>query len=140
LSYSFLNEDALLDRVFAGIVGRYVDVGASMPVEGSNTYALYLRGWSGIVVDPLFSIDPDVASMWRTDRPRDLIVKAAASDHDGQIDFYLCSHRSLSTGSQRIVDYWRSAPMAQIGVLRLRCRVGRSTRCCAAIRCRKYTS
>jgi len=38
--------------------GFYVDVGAYQPQSGSNTYKLYLKGWSGITIEP----NPDVES------------------------------------------------------------------------------
>lgn len=47
--------------------GFYVDVGAYHPIEGSNTYKLYLKGWHGITIEP----NPHTARLFHRIRPRD---------------------------------------------------------------------
>jgi len=52
-TYGQYGEDAL---VFSALKpsrrGFYVDVGAYDPLEGSNTYKLYQRGWRGLTIEP----------------------------------------------------------------------------------------
>jgi FkbM family methyltransferase len=55
--------------------GFYVDVGAYHPTEGSNTYKLYLKGWSGITIEP----NPEIAPHFRKMRPRDRHVALGVS-------------------------------------------------------------
>ncbi len=33
--------------------GLYLDIGAGRPVSGNNTFFLYKKGWSGVLVDPI---------------------------------------------------------------------------------------
>ena len=54
VSYAQNGEDVVLFRALGGVEsGRYVDVGANDPVADSISYAFYLRGWSGITIDPV---------------------------------------------------------------------------------------
>ena len=47
-------EDVILQRVFAKVSqGCYLDVGASIPIVDSNTFALYEKGWRGVAMEPL---------------------------------------------------------------------------------------
>ena len=73
---SQFNEDEILERLLPGGSGSYVDVGAYHPFEMSNTWGLYCRGWSGLLIEPL-------AECWElleTDRPRDTLIRKAASN------------------------------------------------------------
>lgn len=77
--YSQFGEDCVLLHWF----GRrkqeerfFVDVGCYHPTKGSNTYALYRRGWRGINID----LDADKISAFRLRRPGDLSLVAAVSD------------------------------------------------------------
>ncbi len=45
--------------------GTFVDVGAHHPIEGSNTFNLYLRGWTGVTIDP----NPAFEALYRRLRP-----------------------------------------------------------------------
>ena len=66
-SYSANFEDVLLHRVFGGRSrGAYLDVGASDPVRGNDTKALYDRGWSGVNL-----VDPALLPRFARVRPRD---------------------------------------------------------------------
>lgn len=45
--------------------GTFVDVGAHHPIDGSNTFNLYLRGWKGVTIDP----NPTFEPLYRRLRP-----------------------------------------------------------------------
>ena len=78
ISYSQLGEDLSIVRILKqkGIrKGYYIDIGAFHPVRYSNTYRLYLTGYSGIVVDP----NTTFTDLWAKYRPRDKFVKCAIS-------------------------------------------------------------
>ena len=51
-TYSMIGEDLFVDWFFKKKkIGFYVDVGCYHPLQLSNTYLLYKRGWSGINID-----------------------------------------------------------------------------------------
>ena len=51
-SYSMFQEDLTVKKFFKNKKkGFYVDIGCYHPIEGSNTYLLYKKGWRGINVD-----------------------------------------------------------------------------------------
>lgn len=50
---SFNGEDLALAHYLPEANGRYLDIGSGDPVQGSNTYLFYKRGWSGVTIDPL---------------------------------------------------------------------------------------
>ena len=52
-SYSQWGEDAVLSQFFHEKNGSYIDIGSGDPIVGNNTFFLYLRGWKGILVDPI---------------------------------------------------------------------------------------
>ena len=51
--YSQYGEDAIISKYFPESEGFYLDIGSGDPVRGSNTFFLYKKGWSGILIDPL---------------------------------------------------------------------------------------
>jgi hypothetical protein len=46
-SYARNQEDILLDRLFRGHKGTYLDLDAADPIRGNSTYYFYIRGWRG---------------------------------------------------------------------------------------------
>ena len=49
-TYSQLGEDIALSYIFQNNDGFYIDVGANHPQCLSNSFALYERGWNGLVI------------------------------------------------------------------------------------------
>lgn len=98
ISYSANFEDVMLSRAFNGHRdGHYIDVGAHTAVAGSNTYALYAKGWNGIACDPIFNFELAWPIEWASVRPRDLLVRDAIGSEMGKTEYWLCSLRGLST-------------------------------------------
>ena len=97
-SYSQHGEDAFMMREILADKndGVYVDIGGSHPIRISNTYALYKRGWSGVVVEPITSL-VKVHKRWR---PRDTQVQCLLGDVDGAARFYQLFPSVLSTASK----------------------------------------
>lgn len=90
----------MLFRALRGIEnGFYIDVGAQDPVADSVTKAFYDRGWNGINIEP--------SQHWyeelRRDRPRDVNLQLAASDHRGTLHFYDIAGTGLSTTQPELV-------------------------------------
>ncbi len=86
LSYSQNLEDHHLALAFAGRErGIYVDIGGGHPVADNVTYSLYLKGWSGVVVEP----QDDLARLYRRIRPRDRVVSTLVGRHEGRAAFHI---------------------------------------------------
>ncbi len=85
-SFSQFGEDLYLVEQFPGKSdGLYVDVGGFHPIQYSNTYFFYRRGWRGVVVEPQQSL-ADLHARWR---PRDEVVRCAITDSEGEADLLL---------------------------------------------------
>lgn len=85
VSYCPNLEDVIVNRVFPQGSGFYVDVGGHSPQFGSVTWALYERGWNGIVVEP-------IDHLWRRFkelRPRDISLCVALGEQRGEAPFYV---------------------------------------------------
>ncbi|MGN6312920.1 MAG: FkbM family methyltransferase [Rhodanobacteraceae bacterium] len=94
ISYAQNYEDVMLFRALRDVEhGFYIDVGAQDPVVDSVTKAFYERGWRGINIEP--------AQHWhqklQEDRPRDINLRVAASDHRGTLHFFDIADTGLST-------------------------------------------
>jgi FkbM family methyltransferase len=84
ISYAQNREDVLLNRVFGDVAtGFYVDVGAHHPTLCSITKHFYDKGWRGINVEPGLNFPA-----FPRERPRDINLNVAASDHCGTLRFY----------------------------------------------------
>jgi FkbM family methyltransferase len=123
-SFSQYAED---DILFAALSpqrnGFYVDVGAHNPKQGSNTYRLYRRGWSGITIEP----NPVHATEFRSLRPRDIHLTIGISEKGGELRYYEYENSVLNTFSEerrndlaalgRQVIATRSVPTAPLSEL-----------------------
>jgi FkbM family methyltransferase len=94
ISYAQNFEDLVLLRCFKDVKkGFYVDVGAQDPVSDSVTNLFYLRGWTGI------NIEPSVQYFTRleTQRVHDINLNVAISDRDSNAKFFEVPGSGLST-------------------------------------------
>jgi FkbM family methyltransferase len=95
----------MINRAFNGLGnGTYIDVGAATPVDGSNTYARYNRGWSGVVCDPIFNFELGWVQRWSALRPRDKVLRDAIGAEPGEVEYWLCNYRGLSTCERGSID------------------------------------
>jgi FkbM family methyltransferase len=79
-------EDAIIEALFPPpMVGSYIDIGAGEPMQCSNTWALYQRGWRGLLVEPLPMFVCELIR-WR---PGDIVFPVAASNRTGVVPFYI---------------------------------------------------
>jgi len=89
-------EDILLNRVFPGDKGFYIDVGACHPLVDSVTKIFYDRGWNGINIEP----NPRMHERLKDNRERDVSLNVALSNVVGDICYYEApEHLPLSTTS-----------------------------------------
>lgn len=92
-SYAQFDTDLHILSLFPdGYIGTYIDIGASHPITGSNTYLLYEKGWRGICIEPT-----DKTLLYATQRQHDVALQVAVGQHDGQITFYQCLEDTVST-------------------------------------------
>jgi len=80
ISYSFEGQDSVAQSLLREVeIGRYLDIGCASPIEISNTFYFYERGWSGVCVDGRANL----ASEFRLHRPRDLFVSCLVDEING---------------------------------------------------------
>jgi FkbM family methyltransferase len=89
LSYAQNMEDVVLAQVFASDAmtangGTYIDIGGGHAVADNVTFALYLQGWRGVVVEPQVKL----AAPYATIRPRDVVVSALVGRVVGEAAFH----------------------------------------------------
>jgi FkbM family methyltransferase len=89
-SYSQMGEDIYLSYLFGPTknTGKYLDIGGYDPIQYSNTYLLYQRGWTGIAIEPNHSFKKE----WTKYRPKDLFINIGISNHEQ--DLYLAEHKT----------------------------------------------
>jgi FkbM family methyltransferase len=86
ISYAQRYEDLHLLRVFGEQAsGFYIDIGAGHPVYDNVSFAFYLRGWSGVTVEP----NPWLAQLSEAVRPLDIRVQSLAGAAPGESTYYL---------------------------------------------------
>jgi FkbM family methyltransferase len=97
-SYSQEGEDILIKNLFPfDYVGFYVDVGAYHPMEYSNTYYFYRRGWRGINIDAM----PGSMNLFRKHRKRDINLELAIADEKKSITYHQFNDPALNTFSEQ---------------------------------------
>jgi len=79
--YGQNREDEVAMKYLPEGPAHFIDIGAGYPTEISNTYAFYLKGWRGLAVEP----HDHYWSSWQVNRPEDVLVKEAISDHNGTL-------------------------------------------------------
>jgi FkbM family methyltransferase len=86
LSYSQCGEDLILKTIFGKNKrqGFYVDIGCNNPIQKSNTFKLYLKGWNGICADG----NADLVKKFKNIRKRDICLQAILSDSKREVIFY----------------------------------------------------
>ena len=68
MSYSLEGEDKIVESLLRKAKGgTYFDIGCADPIDISNTYLFYEKGWTGLCVDGRM----DLAERWAVERPRD---------------------------------------------------------------------
>jgi len=101
-SFSQHGEDLWLDLVLGGKDnGFYVDVGAKDPRVNNNTRRFYLRGWSGINIEPTRRCH----ALFERERPRDINLHAAIATGDGDATLYTLSNDTTLSTLDREIAY-----------------------------------
>ena len=88
-SFAQVGEDHILNYYFQSIGIKqpsYLDIGANMPVYGSNTYFFYSRGSSGVCIEP----HPELSEHIRKKRPKDIVLNIGIGVSDiSSADYYI---------------------------------------------------
>jgi FkbM family methyltransferase len=93
ISYSQEGEDLILRGYFNQIKkGVFVDIGAHHPVRFSNTYLLYMQGWSGINIDAM----PGSMASFNKIRKRDFNLEYAISDIEEELTYFAYNEPALN--------------------------------------------
>lgn len=103
ISYAQNQEDVVLCRLLNLVErGTYIDVGAGHPIIENVTYALYMRGWRGVNIEPM----PREAEMLRELRPEDHTFQIAAGAEHGHVMLHVAplENRGASTLSQELAS------------------------------------
>ncbi len=84
---------------------RYLEIGANHPIATSSTYLFYLKGATGILVEP----NPELAELLRMTRPHDEVLQMACVDNDVSIgELHISEANELSSlmpeSPQRWID------------------------------------
>ena len=77
----------------------YLDIGANEPISSSNTYNFYLRGYSGVLIEPNMALCEELKST----RPRDKVLNfGIGNNNETEADYYMFgdNHTALNTFSK----------------------------------------
>jgi hypothetical protein len=86
ISFGGNAEDVVLHRALRDVAsGRYVEIGADSPTDGSLTRALHDRGWSGLAIVS----DEAAVEEFRRLRPGDTALRGSAADVGALLDEHL---------------------------------------------------
>ena len=114
-SYSVGGIDLLLNYLYKDkFNGVYIDVGCNHPVDGNNTFLLYLKRWSGINVD----LDIHVIEKFNYFRPKDYNVDIAVSNSEGVVDLFFYHERSAINTINKDVYNSRKKKIQEIKKIR----------------------
>lgn len=96
-SFAQFGDDLVAESLFMCIEHKnptYLDIGASEPDVGNNTYLFYRTGGRGVLVEPNVSLTERLRSV----RPRDTILVAGIGTGDQtEADYYVMGAPALNT-------------------------------------------
>jgi FkbM family methyltransferase len=108
MSFSQNSEEfVILDFFKDKPVGKFIDVGAYSVERFSNTRALYLAGWSGILVEPSPPNFKAIDEHYK-DEPRIAVLNFAVGDPPGQITFYESNGDAVGTTDHSHMLKWKA--------------------------------
>ncbi len=101
ISFAANGEDIVLDRLFQGQIGTFIDIGAAHPRANNKTYYFYLRGWRGVNLEPASGARDSFESV----RPGDFNLAYAISDTSGERSFFeIPGHEPATTLSREVAE------------------------------------
>lgn len=100
-SFSQDGEDMVLKAFYEGkkgYTGFFVDIGAYDPIQYSNTYYFYKKGWRGINIDA----NPDALQKFKSKRNRDININSGVSSEKSTLTYFMFNEPALNTFSETI--------------------------------------
>ncbi len=106
INYSQTGEEKIINYYLGNIQnGFYVEVGANHPIKISNTFNLYIKGWEGICIDP----NQNLVKLFKKIRPKDIVVEAAISNIEKEIEFFEFESDEISTIDENHKIEWEKS-------------------------------
>jgi hypothetical protein len=96
VDFTQFGEREVISQLIPEESGTFLDIGAGRPISGNNTFFLYKKGWSGILVDP---IRANCVSS-RLVRSRDLCINAIVGKTERTRFFEFFPYEFSTTSSQ----------------------------------------
>jgi len=95
-TFSLCGEDRILYYLFLRQdSGFYVDIGAYDPIDCSNTYLFYEKGWRGINIDAR----PGSMNTFNRWRPRDINLEVAIANKEDFLTYYQLTESASTMNS-----------------------------------------
>jgi FkbM family methyltransferase len=113
LSYSQCGEDMIARFVFDALKiakPSYIDIGAHHPTYLNNTFTFYESGARGLNIEP----DPSLFERFVGERPQDVNLNIGIGPHEGELEFFVMSARTLNTFSAEEAQAVEKAGRARI--------------------------
>ncbi len=85
--------------------GKFIDIGAYHIERFSNTRALYLAGWEGVLVEPQPENYNAIAEHYK-DEPRIEVLNFAVGEPAGEIVFYESNGDAVGTTDRSHMEKW----------------------------------
>lgn len=79
---------------------HYIEVGANHPFYGSATFSMYLKGASGVLVEP----NPEIIHLIKKMRPKDEIINCGISNKPSEMDYYMFNNSYRNTFDPKIAQ------------------------------------
>lgn len=114
MKYSQNNEEEIILNYFGDFKGTLLDIGANDGVTNSNSRALILNGWSGIMIEPSKAFN-NLEELYK-DNPHIACYRNAVGKHNEMQPFYECSDSQLSSLDKTIVGSWAGTEYTQVSV------------------------
>jgi FkbM family methyltransferase len=117
MGYSQFGEDLILSHLFYQLDIKkptYLDIGANEPRYISNTYFFYLKGSTGVLIEP----NPFLYKKLKSMRPKDIVLNTGIGFNEvAQADFYVFPNyaNGLSTFSEKEASHWENIGMKGLG-------------------------
>jgi FkbM family methyltransferase len=103
ISFSQQGEDIIIQNYFENkFNGFFIDIGAYHPIKYSNTFALYLKGWKGINIEP----NPDNIQLFQNIRRRDINLNIGVSDKNEILTYNKFNNAAVNTFNNEHALTW----------------------------------
>jgi len=105
-SFSQVGEDVIVYHLLANKKEMtYLDIGANHPIDLSNTYHFYEKGYRGVLVEPDIRICEKINQM----RPDDICLNIGIGfDEQEEADFYLMDNDVFNTFSKEEAEKFQN--------------------------------